>query len=152
MEQVWWRANKNGDHNEAYCSFARRETCKAYRKVRRVNSKARRANIPEYSSLISPAWNLVQLMQASIVAIFNLQYLDNIYFLGSLMQIICAIRMHIRAKHNIIIPFRTQRERACIIEASIFPRIISRMACALLRRYRVNSRGLRWQVITSRSV
>jgi len=74
--------------------------------MRRVNSKARRANIPEYSTLIPHERTLVQLIQASIVATFNLQYLDNTYFLGWLMQIICAIRMrYMRHKYNIIIPF-----------------------------------------------
>lgn len=70
--------------------------CKGGRKVRRVNSKARRANIPEYSSLTSYRRGV---NFSTINAGFNrcyiqLQYLDNIYFLGSLMQIICTIRMH----------------------------------------------------------
>lgn len=52
VEQVRGRANESGDNNEAHFetrSLAWWETCKADRKVRRVNSKARCANILEYS-------------------------------------------------------------------------------------------------------
>lgn len=58
--------------------------------------------MPEYSSLISAGVNFSTINAAfNRRYTFNLQYLDNTYFLDSLMQIIRAIRMHIRASHNI---------------------------------------------------